>query len=301
MNRKKIFAGFAFLVLLSAIYVVADFTLKTQSGDLVLDPASNKVGIGTSSPLTNLHIVDTTSEKIRIGYDGSRYMSLITGTTGATINSVGVSDGLWFNYQTGKNVRIYGSSSSVWNQDYIGLQHDGTDGKVTIGDGDLIIDPNGNDVYIGSDKTVGNAKNLYADSVFTNNGTCGSWDTEEKYYDLDLLDTIISSQLDDGRSVWDLSGLVKKNEKGEVIQSVLHTEVVPETELHTVVTDLGEIEERVPTGRMVNSTWINIGELNGYLLGVNKALYEKIKELEGDTNLLKQELCKKDKSYSFCK
>lgn len=56
MNKKKIFVGLFSCVLLAAIYVVADFTLRTESGDLVLDPTSGKVGIGNADPATSLDV-----------------------------------------------------------------------------------------------------------------------------------------------------------------------------------------------------------------------------------------------------
>ena len=65
MDKKKIFLGLVFCVLLFAVFVVADFTLKTQSGDLVLDPASDNVGIGTTSPSVPLHIHTSSSDHAR--------------------------------------------------------------------------------------------------------------------------------------------------------------------------------------------------------------------------------------------
>ena len=63
MNRKKIFVGLVFCVLLAAVIVVADFTLKTQSGDLVLDPDSGMVGVGTSSPGDDFEVASSGASK----------------------------------------------------------------------------------------------------------------------------------------------------------------------------------------------------------------------------------------------
>ena len=42
-----------------------------------------KVGINTTSPATQLHII-TTTEQLRLGYDGSNYLSTTVNSTGST-------------------------------------------------------------------------------------------------------------------------------------------------------------------------------------------------------------------------
>ena len=93
MNKKKTFAGLVSCVLLFAVFVVADFSLKTQSGNLVLDPASGKVhvngsvGIGTSNPSADLEISSSNNSKtkqLRLSQNGNLGIELITSGGGFT-------------------------------------------------------------------------------------------------------------------------------------------------------------------------------------------------------------------------
>lgn len=76
MNKKSLVSGLLLCVIVCAIYVVADFTLKTESGDLILDPASGYVGIGTTSPDHILTINSTSYPQVKIQYDDTHYVRL---------------------------------------------------------------------------------------------------------------------------------------------------------------------------------------------------------------------------------
>jgi len=186
---------------------------------------------------------------------------------------------------------VYGSlsQSGVTTNDWVALLHDDTNSQIISGSGAIILNPVAA-VYIGSDQTVGNSEDLYADEVFTNSGSVGSWDVEnDTMFDITKLKNITEKTVN-GRKVWDLTGLVKTNEDGIVTQSVLNTFEVEETELVEVIVNNTTTQTQRPTGNMINSTWVNTGELNGYLIGVLKTQQLKIDDLE-------RRLCYKE---TFC-
>lgn len=55
------------------------------------------VGVGLETPLTALDVINTTSPQLRVGYDGSNYMTIGSSSAGAiTLNAVGASAGFTF-------------------------------------------------------------------------------------------------------------------------------------------------------------------------------------------------------------
>jgi hypothetical protein len=258
-----------------------------HTGNLVLNPSGGNVKVGDSSNVS-----------LEIHYDSSKYGRFYADDTGdAHIDSSG--DDMEFGTKSGyggyflfyhgqeygncnydSEIRLFGDGQN----NYLTLKHNGYDASFSStgpsGYGDILLDSSGGRVYVGSDKTYANAKNLSAKHIFMGNYSVGSWDAEDPYFDIKLLETIVSTVGDDSKAVWDLSGLVKKNSSGSVIQSVLHTEVAPETELVEAETFDGNRElVRQSTGRLVNSTWVDNGELLGYFIGVVKAQQKQIEEL----------------------
>jgi hypothetical protein len=71
--------------------VFSNGTILTQnSSNLYWDNSNMKFGIGTDSPLAKLHIT-TTTEQLRLGYDGSHYASFVVDNNGElTILATGV-------------------------------------------------------------------------------------------------------------------------------------------------------------------------------------------------------------------
>ncbi|MFC1615456.1 beta strand repeat-containing protein, partial [Patescibacteria group bacterium] len=57
--------------------------LNFDSNTFVIDPSSNRVGIGTSSPANLLHIASALGNQMRLGYDGQNYTLLDIGSDGA--------------------------------------------------------------------------------------------------------------------------------------------------------------------------------------------------------------------------
>lgn len=268
MNAKMIGMVLLVVALLFAIYVAADFTLKTSSGDVKLfGQGQTTYGVGISKYLNQLR-----SKIVIIGSSSTVFETDQTDSSSAVLLSPSGAG-------SSSSFVALGKSMSGGNYGQVELTHNGANGviatyKVGTGiAGDIIIDSYDGIVYIGADKTVGNSKDLKAKNVFTDNGTCGSWDVAgDVNYDTDLL-----REITDNNGVWDLSKIVKKNSTGHIIQSVLKTELVPETV--EVFDETVNMTTRVPTGRMVDSTWLDIGQLNGYLIGVVKAQQEVIDDL----------------------
>jgi len=116
-----------------------------------------------------------------------------------------------------------------------------------------------------------------------------------------LLDNITAKD-----DVWDLTKLVKRDEKGKIIKSVVKTKLAELTELQNItrfwnetqeIIFLNEVfnitvefnettEQRVGTGVFENQTWISTNELSGYTIGVMKAQQEYIRDLEQRINML---------------
>lgn len=152
------------------------------------------------------------------------------------------------------------------------------------------------DHFFGADTTKANSQDIYTNDVFTADGGVSAWDIfDNEFYDLELLDNITIKN-----NAWDLSKLVKRDSKGEVIQSVVKTKLAELTELINVTTFWNETEsmiifnetysylveknetkeERVGTGIFENQSWISQSELQGYTIGVMKAQQEYIRDLE---------------------
>ena len=69
--------------------------LNYDSGTLYLDSTNNRVGIGTNSPSSVLHILDTSTPQAKIAYDSTRYMNIEHATI-YNVSGAGQSNNLKF-------------------------------------------------------------------------------------------------------------------------------------------------------------------------------------------------------------
>lgn len=166
---------------------------------------------------------------------------------------------------------------------------------------DIIYNAGSNNHYFGSDNTVGNSQNVYTLDLFTDDGGVSSWDiSDNALYDIELLKNITIKN-----NYWDLSGIVKRNSSGAIIQSILNTFEVNLTDIRNITinesyTELREqfnfltgkielmgitlyrdvtYEETYFTGETINTTYLSTNELNGYFIGLLKAQQSMIDDL----------------------
>ncbi len=305
MNKKKFFAGLVFIVLLLAVFVVADFTLKTQSGDLLLYPAGLNVKAGNSSSKVNVSVYGDS----RVYYDNSNFGRFYADSTGdAHMDSSG--DDMEFGTKAGyggyflfyhgteygncdydSELRLFGDGVNH----YLTLKHDGTDANF-LSTGDVIFNPTGNDV-------VPSATNTHR--LGTNSS---AWKSVSAY---DLWDVGDTEYLGRG-------GVLRKYGKSalELISGIKETD--------DSLIDTASLPDYYVGQRGVDMTFENctllpdseknlekkvcekytVRDPDEVVVNVNKriALSEMaIQELKEENNFLKQELCKKDNMYGFCK
>ncbi|MFH0859870.1 MAG: hypothetical protein V1921_01585 [Candidatus Altiarchaeota archaeon] len=279
MNKKKIMGICLIGVLITvAIFVAADGTVKTSSGDVkIFGQGQATYGVGVSYNSTMLSAPFPVIQSL-----GKQILHVRSNLADT-----------WFQFEISPSGTGTQAAYSMWGADKASgvsgwgrVQHNNnsmildTGGIGGASGGHIILEPESGRVYIGSSGVASTSKDLYAKAVFTDNGTCGEWDVAgDANYDTDLLDSITANN-----GVWDLSKLVKKDATGQVVQSVLKTELVPETVEVFNETTMGPM--RVPTGRMVNSMWVDMGQLDGYIIGVLKAQQKVIENLTASIEVL---------------
>jgi hypothetical protein len=142
----------------------------TDDGTRVrLNTSSDSVGIGTTTPLSKLHVeggvylnqdagmlilrtpTHNTGNKYQIKFDNN-YLGMFTGDD--------TEDQQFGFYTTGSSartydakLRVFGSAADSWGT-YIELTHDGTDGKISTDVGDIVLSP-ANNVGIGTTSPQG--------------------------------------------------------------------------------------------------------------------------------------------------
>ena len=137
------------------------FYMKAQNGATVslLDDASNglhvidggNVGIGTTGPGAKLHVSGgdflLNEHKIDSGFGVSDYMSF-TNPNGGTTLYMFSADGYYSEARSDQaHLKVYGPGNSG---DVISITHDGSDGVVSTGSGDLVLSPSTGNVGIGT-------------------------------------------------------------------------------------------------------------------------------------------------------
>ena len=196
---------------------------------------------------------------------------------GGTASSVAAVDGIWSDASDGAekgDLVFYTRNAGAFDES-----------MRIVGGGDTIINPLTN-LYIGASLSAPTSKDLRAKTLYSDTGGVTAWDVEnDTLFDIKKLKEIKAITVN-GKGVWDLSGIVKLDSKGKVTQSVLNTVEVEKTELKTVTKDGLTREEYVGTGIMVNSTWVDTGELSGFLIGVLKAQQKQIDFLTSQLELL---------------
>ena len=296
MNKKKFVAGLVFLVLLCAIYVVADFSLKTQSGDLVLDPASDKVGIGTTSPNAKLDV--------KSNGDANVYGPALLVTAGAD------SDRLFYVDESGtSDGQLYLRNSENTNK--------------------VLLNSNGNSYLTGGNIGIGTTEPTaklvvngnvtpYSDNVSDLGSSGKRW--KDVYYGGQLKTSSVGYLVPAGESAVEIVSNIRTGEEGQLDHSSIDGSLLVHErdysqeyyrQLYAIEEELNILGEQAK-----NFTAHDIAVKRGYTAFLNNETQEyelisisgliiaeqqAIKELGAENDLLKQELCRKDSSYGFCK
>ena len=294
MNKIKFFTGFVFLVFLAAIYVVADFTLKTQSGDLLLDPAGGEVDFG-GNQLTDIGSYGTY-------FDTYGQLVIAGDTIAVKFQDGGGSDKaqIWWN-----------NGSSVWRFKTANSGGTMTDRFYIKGNIDSTL------VGVGRTPTTNALEVEGAASKTTSGDWLANSDSRLKKNKEELngaLDTVMSLKPrvyewlteDDLNLPVEYSGETNLTRLEEYVKD--EKSEIPADKIRSI--NLGSFPEGKQMGFIAQENKEVVPEFiqedeNGFLMmtygSFDPLLVAAIQELRTENEELKQELCSRDGTYRFCK
>lgn len=294
MVKKKFFTGLVFCVLLAAVFVAADFTLKTQSGDLLLDPAGGEVDFG-GNQLTDIGSYGTY-------FDTYGQLVIAGDTIAVKFQDGGGSDKaqIWWN-----------NGSSVWRFKTANSGGTMTDRFYIKGNIDSTL------VGVGRTPTTNALEVEGAASKTTSGDWLANSDSRLKKNKEELngaLDTVMSLKPrvyewlteDDLNLPVEYSGETNLTRLEEYVKD--EKSEIPADKIRSI--NLGSFPEGKQMGFIAQENKEVVPEFiqedeNGFLMmtygSFDPLLVAAIQELRTENEELKQELCSRDGTYRFCK